>query len=397
MIGARDMRALRRLGLSAPRLSDGGIHHQYGCGGNCPCNPSIGGTAKGHSVREIDASLAARWAHGGRHFAKPHAEQGQGARPCIPCARRSTAGIQGDETQAGIAAEGCSSSRRRSSICTQEGGNWVLTTRMGAQYTVQGGGHRDRHLPRRQNFLWATSPMRAGRTACSRLPFGRRPEKLGLRLRRFKTGTPARVLRSSIDFPGSGGAGGRRTRRSLLLRHPAPGQNQAVCHVSWTNGETKRIILENIHRSPSTEGRSRAWGPLLPQHRGQDRPLCGKSGTSSFIEPCGQDTEEMYLQGMSSSCRRTCSSPFTSPIKGLEHAEIMRPAYAIEYDCVDPLRWRRHSNSSISPGLYGAGQFNGSSGYEEAAAQGWLPASTPRSQDPGANRSFRPRGFLSGR
>ena len=198
-------------------------------------------------------------------------------------------------------------------------------------------------------------------------------KKLGIGLRRFKTGTPARVLRSSIDFS--------ELEEQLGDEPPIPfsydtedlGENKVKCHISWTNEKTKEIILENIHRSPLYGGKIEGVGPrYCPSLEDKIVRFSEKKRHQLFIEPCGLDTEEMYLQGMSSSLPEEVQLKFYHTIEGLENAVIMRPAYAIEYDCIDPTEMNATLEFKKFEGLYGAGQFNGSSGYEEAAAQGFV-------------------------
>ena len=196
---------------------------------------------------------------------------------------------------------------------------------------------------------------------------------LGLRLRRFKTGTPARVLRSSIDFTNLEEQHGDEPVVPFSYDTLEPGENKVTCHVAWTNEDTKKVILENIHRSPLYSGQIEGVGPrYCPSLEDKIVRFADKERHQVFIEPCGLDTEEMYLQGMSSSLPEEVQLAFYRTVKGLEHVEIMRCAYAIEYDCVDPLQMEATLEFQDIPGLYGAGQFNGSSGYEEAAAQGLI-------------------------
>ena len=198
-------------------------------------------------------------------------------------------------------------------------------------------------------------------------------KELGISLRRFKTGTPARVLRSSIDFSNLEVQRGDEPIVPFSYDTEEPLENKAVCHVSWTNDETKQVILENIHRSPLYGGQIEGIGPrYCPSIEDKVVRFPDKPRHQLFIEPCGLDTEEMYLQGMSSSLPEDVQVAFYHTIPGLEHAQILRTAYAIEYDCCDPLQLSATLEFRDWPGLYGAGQFNGSSGYEEAAAQGFV-------------------------
>jgi tRNA uridine 5-carboxymethylaminomethyl modification enzyme len=200
---------------------------------------------------------------------------------------------------------------------------------------------------------------------------GKSLKELGLPLRRFKTGTPARVLRSSIDFSELEVQKGDEPPQPFSYETDSLGENKVECHISWTNENTKQIILENIHRSPLYAGKIEGVGPrYCPSFEDKIMRFKDKPRHQLFIEPCGIDTEEMYMQGMSSSLPEEVQLQFYRTIKGLENCLIMRPAYAIEYDCVDPLAMNPTLEFKDFKNLYGAGQFNGSSGYEEAAAQG---------------------------
>ena len=197
----------------------------------------------------------------------------------------------------------------------------------------------------------------------------------GLPLRRFKTGTPARVHRRSIDFsklecqPGDPD----NELQPFSFMTDAPMHNKVECWIAYTNPETHRIILDNIQRSPLYGGMIEGVGPrYCPSIEDKVVRFAGKDRHPIFVEPCGENTEEMYLQGASSSLPEDVQNAFYRSIKGFENIEIMRPAYAIEYDCVDPTRLEATLESKVVRGLYGAGQFNGTSGYEEAAAQGLL-------------------------
>ena len=198
-------------------------------------------------------------------------------------------------------------------------------------------------------------------------------KKLGLSIRRFKTGTPARVLKRSIDFSDLEEQCGDEPVTPFSYDTLEPPKNKIKCHISWTNEKTKKIILDNIHRSPLYGGLIEGVGPrYCPSIEDKIVRFADKKRHQLFIEPCGINTEEMYLQGMSSSLPEDVQLEFYHSIKGLENAVVMRPAYAIEYDCVDPTMMKSTLEFENFPSLYGAGQFNGSSGYEEAAAQGLI-------------------------
>lgn len=342
--------------------------------GNCPCNPSIGGTAKGHLVREIDAL-------GG--------EMGRTADACTIQSRMLNLGkgpavhslrAQIDRNHYSRLMkhklETCPNLLlRQGEIVKLEraGEEWLLTSRLEAVY-------------RAKAVIIATGTFLGGKVFVGDVSYESGPDgmfpaaflpdslkELGISLRRFKTGTPARVLKSSIDFTGLEVQHGDEPVVPFSYDRSEPLENKAVCHVSWTNDETKRVILENIHRSPLYGGQIEGVGPrYCPSIEDKVVRFPDKPRHQLFIEPCGLDTEEMYLQGMSSSLPEDVQVEFYHTIPGLEHAQIMRTAYAIEYDCCDPLQLSATLEFRDWPGLYGAGQFNGSSGYEEAAAQGFV-------------------------
>ena len=342
--------------------------------GNCPCNPSIGGTAKGHLVREIDAL-------GG--------EMGRTADACTIQSRMLNLGkgpavhslrAQIDRNHYARLMkhklETCPNLLLRQGEIVkleQAEEEWLLTSRLEAVY-------------RAKAVIIATGTFLGGKVFVGDVSYESGPDgmfpaaflpdslkKLGISLRRFKTGTPARVLKSSIDFTNLEVQRGDEPIVPFSYDTEEPLENKAVCHVSWTNDETKQVILENIHRSPLYGGQIEGIGPrYCPSIEDKVVRFPDKPRHQLFIEPCGLDTEEMYLQGMSSSLPEDVQVAFYHTIPGLEHAQILRTAYAIEYDCCDPLQLSATLEFRDWPGLYGAGQFNGSSGYEEAAAQGFV-------------------------
>ncbi|WP_316607714.1 tRNA uridine-5-carboxymethylaminomethyl(34) synthesis enzyme MnmG [uncultured Ruminococcus sp.] len=343
--------------------------------GNCPCNPSIGGTAKGHLVREIDAlggemgkaadacTLQSRMLNRGKGPAV-HSLRAQIDRRKYSSLMKHTLELQNylDLRQAEI-----------TDFEQDKDGTWLLTTRMLGVF-------------RAKAVIIATGTYLGGRIYVGEVSYESGPDgifpaaflgeslrKLGVKTRRFKTGTPARVKRSSIDFTELEVQEGDEPTVPFSYDTLSPLENKVVCHVSWTNENTKKIILDNIHRSPLYGGKIEGVGPrYCPSLEDKIVRFADKSRHQLFIEPCGEDTEEMYLQGMSSSLPEEVQLDFYHTIKGLEHALIMRPAYAIEYDCIDPTDMLATLEFKKFPGLYGAGQFNGSSGYEEAAAQGLI-------------------------
>ena len=340
--------------------------------GNCPCNPSIGGTAKGHLVREIDAL-------GG--------EMGKTADACMIQSRMLNLGkgpaVHSLRAQIDRNAysrmmkhklECCKNLElRQAEIVKLEKieGKWLLTTRLGAVYQCGA-------------VILATGTFLGGKIYVGDVSYESGPdgmfpsaylpdslEKLGISMRRFKTGTPARVRRSSIDFTSLEIQEGDNPVIPFSYETEEELTNKDIGHVSWTNDRTKEVILKNIHRSPLYGGMIEGIGPrYCPSIEDKIMRFPDKPRHQLFIEPCGLDTEEMYLQGMSSSLPEDVQIAFYHTIQGLEHVQIMRNAYAIEYDCCDPLQLDSCLEFRDFSGLYGAGQFNGSSGYEEAAAQG---------------------------
>lgn len=340
--------------------------------GNCPCNPSIGGTAKGHLVREIDA-LGGQMGKTADKTMIQSRMLNRGKGPAVHSLRAQIDRLAyAKEMKHQL--ELCPNlSLRQSEIIRLErnGENWVLTTRLGARHEVRA-------------VIIATGTFLGGRIFIGDVSYESGPDgmfpaffltaslqKLGVSLRRFKTGTPARVLRSSIDFSDLEVQEGDEPVVPFSYETEETLTNKDVCYISWTNDNTKEIIQQNIDRSPLYGGMIEGVGPrYCPSLEDKIMRFADKKRHQLFIEPCGLETEEMYLQGMSSSMPEDVQIQFYRTIHGLEHVQIMRTAYAIEYDCADPLQLQSTLEFMELPGLYGAGQFNGSSGYEEAAAQG---------------------------
>ena len=340
--------------------------------GNMPCNPSIGGTAKGHLVREIDAlggemgkaadknTLQSRMLNRGKGPAV-HSLRAQIDRRAYSGYMKHTV-----ELQENLDVRQCEITDIYS-----DNGIWHCITKLGADFSCR-------------TVILATGTFLAGRVYVGEVNYPSGPDgnfpatdlsfalkKLGLPLRRFKTGTPARVLKSSIDFSNTEVQQGDETVTPFSFSTDTPPENTVVCHMAYTNDETKRVILENINRSPLYAGVIEGVGPrYCPSIEDKIVRFADKKRHQFFIEPCGAETEEMYLQGMSSSLPEEVQTAFYKTIPCLKNVKIIRNAYAIEYDCIDPLAMRATLEMKNYPGLYGAGQFNGSSGYEEAAAQG---------------------------
>lgn len=340
--------------------------------GNCPCNPSIGGTAKGHLVREIDALGGEMGKTADECFLQSRMlNRGKG--PAVHSLRAQIDRRKYSETMKHKLELQNNLELHQAEITDirKIDGGYELATRMLALYHCKA-------------VIIATGTYLGGRIFVGEVSYesgpdgifpatelGKSLKALGLPLRRFKTGTPARVLRSSIDFTDLEEQHGDEPPQPFSYETESLGENKAVCHISWTNDRTKQIILDNIHRSPLYAGKIEGVGPrYCPSFEDKVMRFKDKPRHQLFIEPCGLNTEEMYMQGMSSSLPEEVQLQFYRTIKGLEHCVIMRPAYAIEYDCVDPLAMNPTLEFKDFEGLYGAGQFNGSSGYEEAAAQG---------------------------
>ena len=343
--------------------------------GNCPCNPSIGGTAKGHLVRELDALGGEMGKTADACFLQSRMlNRGKG--PAVHSLRAQIDRRRYSEVMKHKLELQDNLELRQAEITDiqpAENGGYLLTTQMLAQYHCR-------------SVVVATGTYLGGRIYVGEVSYESGPDgmfpatklalslkALGLPLRRFKTGTPARILRRSIDFTDLEVQKGDVPPQPFSYETESLGDNKVDCHISWTNDRTKQIILDNIHRSPLYAGRIEGVGPrYCPSFEDKVMRFADKPRHQLFIEPCGENTEEMYMQGMSSSLPEEVQLQFYRTIKGLEHCVMMRPAYAIEYDCVDPTAMNAALEFKDFPNLYGAGQFNGSSGYEEAAAQGFV-------------------------
>ncbi len=341
--------------------------------GNMPCNPSIGGTSKGHLVREIDA-LGGEMGKAADKYSLQSRMLNLGKGPAVHSLR---AQIDRREYSAGmkhtLELQENLDIRQGEIVDLQrtEDGRWQVKTKLEAIFTASA-------------VIIATGTFLGGRVYIGDVSYESGPDgmfpakelavslkRLNLPLRRFKTGTPSRVNRQSIDFSELEEQKGDSETVPFSFDTELPPENKVSCHITYTNEKTKQIILDNLHRSPMYSGKIEGKGPrYCPSFEDKIVRFADKERHQLFIEPCGLNTEEMYLQGLSSSLPEDVQLAFIHTIKGLEHAQVMRTAYAIEYDCVDPTALKATLEFNDLPGLYGAGQFNGSSGYEEAAAQG---------------------------
>ena len=342
--------------------------------GNCPCNPSIGGTAKGHLVRELDA-LGGEMGKSADECFLQSRMLNRGKGPAVHSLRAQIDRRKYAETMKHKLELQENLELRQAEIIDikRTGDGYDLTTQMLAVYhcrnvVIATGTYLGGRI-----FVGAGSYASGAHGIFPATKLGQSLKDLGLPLRRFKTGTPARVLRRSIDFSELEVQKGDEPPQPFSYETESLGKNKIDCHISWTNDQTKQIILENIHRSPLYAGKIEGVGPrYCPSFEDKIMRFKDKPRHQLFIEPCGENTEEMYLQGMSSSLPEEVQLKFYHTIKGLEHCVMMRPAYAIEYDCVDPTAMLPTLEFKEFPNLFGAGQFNGSSGYEEAAAQGFV-------------------------
>ena len=342
--------------------------------GNMPCNPSIGGTSKGHLVREIDA-LGGEMGKASDKNSIQIRMLNRGKGPAVHSLRAQIDRREYSKYMKHVLETQDNLDLKQAEIVDiyKKNGIFYLKTKLEAVYSAK-------------TVVLATGTFLGGRVYIGDISYESGPDgmfpatelskalkKLDIPLRRFKTGTPPRVNRRSVDFSQLEIQEGDDSPVPFSFDTDTELENKAVCHITYTNEDTKQIILDNIHRSPLYSGKIEGVGPrYCPSIEDKIVRFSEKERHQLFIEPCGLETEELYLQGMSSSLPEDVQLKFLRSIKGLENVEIMRTAYAIEYDCVDPLALKASLEFTNIEGLFGAGQFNGSSGYEEAAAQGLI-------------------------
>ena len=343
--------------------------------GNMPCNPSIGGTSKGHLVREIDA-LGGEMGKAADANALQCRMLNLGKGPAVHSPRAQIDRREYSKYMKHVLESQLLLDLHQgevTAICRNADGDWEMKTKLDCVFTAR-------------CAVIATGTFLDGKIYVGDKCFSGGPDGMfpsvglsdalktaGVGLRRFKTGTPSRVNRRSVDFSELEPQYGDERVVPFSFSTKQPPENKLECYVTYTNDETKRIIMENLERSPLFGGKIEGVGPrYCPSIEDKMVRFADKERHQIFIEPCGLDTEELYLQGLSSSLPVDVQEGFIHTIKGLEHAHVMRNAYAIEYDCVDPLVLKPTLEFNELEGLFGAGQFNGSSGYEEAAAQGLI-------------------------
>ena len=340
-----------------------------------PCNPSIGGTGKGHLVREIDALGGEMGINIDKTFIQSkmlNTAKGQAVHSLRAQADKNKYHLEMKKT---IEREPNLDMKQGevTDIIVEDGKVCGVETKTHSYYTAKAVVLATGTFLRGKIFI--------GDSAFSSGPNGLAPSNEladnlkahGMKLRRFKTGTPARCLGSSLDYEKMIPQHGDEKIVPFSFMNDEIGENKALCWLTYTNAETHRIIRENFHRSALFGGQIEGIGPrYCPSIEDKVNRFADKERHQTFIEPEGLDTDEMYIQGMSSSLPEDVQYAFYRTIPGLENIRIVRPAYAIEYDCIDPQDLKLNLEYRFIENLFCAGQFNGSSGYEEAAAQGLM-------------------------
>ena len=344
--------------------------------GNMACNPTIGGTSKGHLVREIDALGGERGKAADKTLIQSRIlNLGKG--PAVHSLRAQIDRREYTQYMKHCLEMQDNLDMKQAEIVSlkkNDDGLWEFTTKLQATYTAT-------------CVIIATGTFLKGKVFVGDVSYDSGPDgmfpsnelsdslnEMAIPLRRFKTGTPPRVNKRSVDYTGLEEQVGDEEITPFSFETPEGVlENKAICDITYTNADTKQVILDNLHRSPLYSKKIEGVGPrYCPSIEDKIVRFSEKGRHQVFIEPCGLDTEELYLQGLSSSLPEDVQLKILKSIKGLENVKVMRNAYAIEYDCVDPLALKSTLEFADLPGLYGAGQFNGSSGYEEAAAQGLI-------------------------
>lgn len=343
---------------------------------NMPCNPCIGGTAKGHLVREIDALGGEMGKNSDKTFIQSRMlNKGKG--PAVYSLRVQSDRRKYQDEMKHTLENTANLDLKQAEVVEiefgEDGSVKSVLTKIGARFKVK-------------CAIIATGTYLKGKVIVGDVSYESGPDgvfpanelseclkRAGIEVRRFKTGTPARVNRNSIDFSKMEVQVGDEDITPFSFETENAGENKVVCHLTYTNEETHNIIKDNLHLSPLYSGMIEGVGPrYCPSIEDKVVRFADKNRHQLFVEPMGLDTEEMYIQGFSSSLPEEVQIKMLHSVAGLENAQMMRTAYAIEYDCIDSTMLRATLEFKNYPGLFGAGQFNGSSGYEEAAAQGLM-------------------------